>query len=305
MKTMFITTLMLSFPGVLLIAEEPWVIKSPADWKKAQASAKGITVADDTLVLDRATEGQWTSKWHSWQGMVGSAKVVVDAKIDLFDNKKIEVLVDGSETPFTNTVGKPHDWYGRCMIAIVDQNRWVMALRSGVNHIEWAGHDAIHIVTSKDEGRTWSKLDRWFNGTPINGMPFEDGATHSETGLYRMPHGDLVLQFWRTNYRSGTRQLRSTDNGKTWKPDIDRISVVGVTGAADDRVIGTEDWFIDPENPQDVYMAFQYFHYNSKSGTLLARTRDNGKTYQFLSWIGPLANDRDPESHATFEPAIE
>jgi len=81
--------------------------------------------------------------------------------------------------------------------------------------------------------------------------------------------------------------------------------VVGVTGADDDRVIGTEDWFIDPENPTDVYMAFQYFHYNSKSGTLLARTRDNGKSYKFLRWIGALADDRDPDSHATFDPAIE
>lgn len=61
MKILFITTLMLSFPGTLLIAEEPWVIESPADWKKAQASAMGITVEDDTVVLDCALEGQWTS----------------------------------------------------------------------------------------------------------------------------------------------------------------------------------------------------------------------------------------------------
>jgi len=305
MKTSFIATLMLSLPGTLLIADEPWVIESPAEWNEAQASAKGIKVEDDMVVLDGATEGQWTSVWHSWQGMVDSAEVVVDAEMDLFDNKTIEILVDGSEMPFTNAVGTPHDWYGRCMIAILDKNRWVMALRSGINHIEWAGRDAIHIITSKDEGRTWGKLDRWFDGTPIDGMPFEDGATHSEPGLYRMPNGDLVLQFWRTNYRAGTRQLRSADDGRTWKPDIDRISVVGVTSADDDRVIGTEDWFVDPENPNDVYMAFQYFHYNSQSGTLLARTRDNGKSYKFLSWIGPLANDRNPDSGATFEPAIE
>ena len=305
MKTSFIATLMMSFPGVILIAEEPWVVGSPADWKQAQASAKGTTFEDEMIVLDGATEGQWTSKWHSWNSIVGPVKVVVDAEIDLFDNKTMEVLVDGSTKPFTNTIGTPHDWFGRCMIAVLNKNRWVMALRSGVNHIKWAGRDAIHIMTSKDEGRTWSKLDRWFDGTPIDGMPFDDGATHSEPGLYRMPNGDLVLQFWRTNYRTGTRQLRSTDDGKTWKPDIDRISVVGVLGAEDDRVIGTEDWFIDPENPNDVYMAFQYFHYNSQSGTLVARTRDNGKSYKFLSWIGPLASDRDPDSGATFEPAIE
>ncbi len=53
MKTLFITTLMPSFPGVLLIAEEPWVIESPADWKKAQALAKGITVEEDTTLRGR------------------------------------------------------------------------------------------------------------------------------------------------------------------------------------------------------------------------------------------------------------
>ena len=191
------------------------------------------------------------------------------------------------------------------MISILGPNRWIMAVRSGVNHIDWDGRDAIHIMTSSDEGRTWNGLDRWFDGTSVDGMPFEDGFTHSEPGLYRMPNGELVLQFWRSSYHTGTRQLRSTDNGKTWGIDTDRVRVEGVVGAEDDRVIGTEDWFIDPDHPNDVYMAFQYFHYQSQSGTLLARTRDHGRSYQFLSWIGPLRNDRDENSGANFEPAIE
>jgi len=305
MRTSFVATLMLSLPASLLIAGEPWVIESAADWKKAQASAKGIKVEDDTVVLDRATEGQWTSKWHSWQGMVDSAEVVVDAEIDLFDNKTIQILVEGSKQPYTDGDRVPHDWYGRCMIAIVDENRWIMALRSGVDHISWGDRDAIHLITSTNEGRTWSPLNRWFDGAPINGMPYEDGHTHSEPGLFRMPNGDLVLQFWRTSYTSGTKQLRSSDNGKTWILDIDRISVDGVPGADDDRAIGTEDYFVDPENPSDVYMAFQYFHFNSQAGTLLARSRDNCKSYSFVSWIGPLSDEKDPDGGATFEPAIE
>lgn len=103
---------------------------------------------------------------------------------------------------------------------------------------------------------------------PIDGMPYEDGQTHSEPGLFKMPNGDLLLQFWRTDYSSGTKQLRSTDRGKTWTSDIDRIHVMGVTGAEDDRAIGTEDYFVDPEHPSHVYMAFQYFHYNGQAGTL-------------------------------------
>ena len=50
-----------------------------------------------------------------------------------------------------------------------------------------------------------------------------------------MPNGDVILPFWRIDYSSGTKQLRSTDNGKTWEEDIDGICVVGVAGADDDR----------------------------------------------------------------------
>ena len=67
--------------------------------------------------------------------------------------------------------GVEHDWYGRCMIAILDARRWVMAIRSGINHIQWGKRDAIHLLTSSDEGRTWSKLNHWFDGTPIEGLP--------------------------------------------------------------------------------------------------------------------------------------
>ena len=226
------------------------------------------------LSLTGGDAGQWTSKWHPWQGTVDAAEVAVRAAVAQFTNQTIQVVVKGSETPYTDASGVPHTWYGRCMIAIVDENRWIMAIRSGINHIAWntpRKRDTIHLLTSSDEGRTWSKLDRWFDGTPMQGMPYEDGETHSEPGLYRMPNGDLILQFWRTDYSAGTKQLRSTDNGKTWVTDIDRINVAGVTGAEGNRAIGTEDWFVDPENPSHVYMAFEYFDYNRQGGLPLGQ----------------------------------
>ncbi len=294
------------FPAEELTAQQPsWSVESTAEWKQATATETGVRIDEGRLVLDGAANGHWTSRWHEWQGAVELAHINVEADINLFDNKTIEVVVDGSETPFTDADQVRHDWYGRCLIAIIDETRWVMALRSGVNHISWDDRDAIHLITSTDEGRTWSKLDRWFDGSPIEGLPYEDGYTHSEPGLFKMPNGDLILQFWRTAYRSGTKQLRSQDNGKTWTVDLDRISVEGVAGADGSYAIGTEDYFVDPENPSDVYMAFQYFHYEKRAGTLLARSRDNGKSYRFLSWIGPLASEEDPDSGATFEPAVE
>ena len=298
---------MAGLPATDAMAQEPsWSVDSTREWTAAAAMQTGIRVDDGRLVLDGANEGHWTSRWQTWREAVGAAQISVEADIELFDNKTIEIVVDGSETPFTDEDEVPHDWYGRCLIAIVDEKRWIMALRSGVNHIRWGDRDAIHIITSNDEGRTWSNLDRWFDGSPIEGLPYEDGYTHSEPGLFKMPNGDLILQFWRTSYRSGTKQLRSRDSGKTWTLDLDRIDVKGVTGADGSYAIGTEDYFVDPENPTDVYMAFQYFHYEGKfAGTLLARSTDNGKSYRFLSWIGPLASEDDPDSGATFEPAIE
>ncbi len=78
-----------------------------------------------------------------------------------------------------------------------------------------------------------------------------------------------------------------------------------MTGADGNRAIGTQDWFVDPENPSHVYMAFEYFDFNRKAGCLLARSTDNGRSYTFLSWIGPLGDMEKPDSGATFEPAIE
>ena len=285
--------------------EQPWSIESSADWMRAEASTEQVTIQDGKLALEGTGEGEWTSAWHDWRGIVNSAELCVETDIDFFDNKQIETVVQGALKPYTDADHVQHTWYGRCMIAVVDENRWIMAIRSGVSHISWGKRDTIHIITSMDEGRTWGALNQWFDGTPIDGMPYEDGHTHSEPGLYKMPNGDLILQFWRTDYSSGTKQLRSADNGKTWEADIDRVCVTGVDGADDDRAIGTEDIFVDPENPADVYMAFQYFHYDGKTGTLLARSRDNGKSYSFLSWIGPLADEKDPDGGATFEPAIE
>jgi len=299
-----------SMPDNLASADEELTLCAEAQWQQATAHTDGVKLGEQGLELRHAPRGHWTSEWldapegDSWKS------VAIETEIDLFANKTIEVVVDGSEKPFVDADGVEHDWYGRCMIAILDDRRWVMAIRSGINHIQWGNRDAIHVLTSSDEGRSWSKLNHWFDGTLIEGLPYEDGHTHSEPGLYHMPNGDLILQFWRTSFTSGTKQLRSTDDGKTWQVDHDRLEVQDVPDVPGNLAIGTEDWFIDPENPEHVYMAFQYWDHSGKlgnhlSGTFLAGSTDNGRSYRFLSWIGPLGDTRDRSSKATFEPAIE
>jgi len=158
-----------------------------AQWKLATAAAKQVAAGQRGLTLQQAPQGNWTSKWLDAPLDASWKSIAIEAEIDLFANKTIDVVVDGSAKPFVDADGVEHDWYGCCMIAILDANRWVMAIRSGINHIQIGKRDAIHVLTSADEGRRWSKLNYWFDGTPINGLPYEDSHTHSAPGLYRMP----------------------------------------------------------------------------------------------------------------------
>ena len=226
-------------------------------------------------------------------------------QFDITD-KTIQTIIAGRDVPYTDPAGVPNDWYGRTMMTIVDKNRWIMALRSGVNHIDCKSGDTIHLVTSNDEGRTWSALNRWFDGTPITGVGISSftNKAHSEPGLYKMPNGDLILQYWHSCTSEGTKQMRSTDNGKTWVSDIELVSVTGVPGCEDNKVLGCQNYFVDPEHPTDVYMGFEYVDYKKKSGdkrfsgSLLAKSQDNGHSYRFVSWLIPT-------TIMNFEPAIE
>jgi len=173
----------------------PAALCNEAQWKQATASAEQVAVGQHGLALQQAPQGNWTSKWLDAPEGDCWKSVAVEAETDLFANKTIEVVIDGSTKPFVDADGVEHDWYGRCMIAILDVQRWALAIRSGINHIQIGKRDAIHVLTSNDEGRTWSKLNHWFDGTPIEGLPYEDGHNYSEPGLYRMPNGDLILQF--------------------------------------------------------------------------------------------------------------
>ena len=52
---------------------------------------------------------------------------------------------------------------------------------------------------------------------------------------------------------------------------------------------------------RNVYMAFEYFHYDDTAGCILARSTDCCRSYQFVNWLGPLAREKkDPSSGATF-----
>ena len=115
------------------------ILESEEQWKDAAGAMAGAVIGPNGLELEAGGGGRWTGAWREWPGEAGSVRVTVRSRLELFRDKSIEVVVDGSEEPYTGSDGVPHDWYGRSMIAILDQNRWVMALRSGLNHMDWKG----------------------------------------------------------------------------------------------------------------------------------------------------------------------
>ncbi len=93
MTTWKLTTILLIVSWASqLPAAEPWSVETSAAWKRARAVSEGIAVKEDSLVLDGAEKGQWISKWHVWNQPVKAIKVVIEAELDLFDNKTIEVV---------------------------------------------------------------------------------------------------------------------------------------------------------------------------------------------------------------------
>ena len=117
-------------------------------WKQATATAEQVAVGQHGLTLQPAPQGhavehwgtlakdgrsrnashgclqgRWTSKWLDAPDGDSWKSVAVEAEINLFANKTIEVIVDGSAKPFVDADGVEHDWYGRCMIAILDARR--------------------------------------------------------------------------------------------------------------------------------------------------------------------------------------
>jgi len=112
------------------------------------------------------------------------------------------------------------DWLGRARIANKD-GIWVLVYFQSQGHGTRPLGKTAHIKFSKDEGRTWTAPDRWFDGSGIEGMPLElprPDSELSEGELLVAPNGDLLLF---VNYRTAGRQFgclqyRSTDSGKSW-----------------------------------------------------------------------------------------
>jgi hypothetical protein len=93
----------------------------------------------------------------------------------------------------------------RNAIKLLDDGTWVLLYNKANNHTgsEWSH---VNLRFSADHGRTWTKENHLLDGTPVRGVPCgnPDNLATADPWLYVAPNGDLVIHFWRVEWRTAT-----------------------------------------------------------------------------------------------------
>jgi len=180
-------------------------------------------------------------------------------------------------------------FFGRAAVEALPDGTWLLVYREAEHHAR--NRDGrLHIMVSKDRGKTWSREDRHLDGRRIKQFPaWPPGAGPGqpagpgEPWLYRAPDGTLILHCWKVKYsdrshNGGTWQMTSSDNGRTWS----KWSQVDFQGIADDdNVFATDDHFI---HEGTIYAGARQFA-GGKWKNLLIQSADNGRTWRKMSDI--------------------
>jgi hypothetical protein len=77
-------------------ADGEFALCDESQWKQATAAVEQVAVGQHGLILQHTPEGRWISKWLDAPDGERWRSIAVEAEIDLFANKTIEVIVDGS-----------------------------------------------------------------------------------------------------------------------------------------------------------------------------------------------------------------
>ena len=129
---------------------------------------------------------------------------------------------------------------------------------------------------SLDGGRTWT-----VEKPPELVRPENGGPTPVESpGGIDFTHPDFALMFRASGNTRHSRFYYSTDRCRTWKGPY----VFPLLGQP--RIMARTDYIVESKNELSVFLTAAKA--NDKEGhVLLARTADGGKTWKFVSWIGP------------------
>ncbi|MHC4123986.1 MAG: sialidase family protein [Planctomycetota bacterium] len=184
----------------------------------------------------------------------------------------------------TTTVisAEPGAHVSRNAIKVLPDGTWALVYNRANNHCgtEWS---CVNIRFSKNYGKTWSNKNTCLDGSPVKGLPCRnsDNLATSDPWLYVAPNGDLVIHFWRIDWRKkitkGTWAIASHDGGRTWSSSPQQVKFEGI--ADSNRVFcGEQDFCVDGR----LYAGFREFS-SDKFGhgrCFFAVSDDNGLSFK-------------------------
>jgi hypothetical protein len=148
---------------------------------------------------------------------------------------------------------------------------------------------AFHVAFSADGGETWTEDDTTLGGESVEGFPHTGSEVDVSDATVTHHDGDLLFHVTEerepfdtdANTWAATRQLRSTDGGRTWA-DEGGIEPEGLP--AESLKLGQDD-AVDPETG-DLY---EGVNYRSPAGeppakkSGVVRTRDGGRSWEYVA----------------------
>jgi hypothetical protein len=158
------------------------------------------------------------------------------------------------------------------------------------HHIDRQKPEEFLLARSRDGGATWKVEEPqppgilagsrdWRHGTMPPGL--EEEKPVELYGRINFTHPDFALTVRMENTNNGVSRFHySYDRGKTWKGPY-RLPLFGQKG-----VMGRTDYIVDGPDVCTLFLTASKT--NSKEGRpFCARTTDGGRTWKFLSFIGP------------------
>ena len=165
-------------------------------------------------------------------------------------------------------------------------NEIVVGFRSAVFKVMPAGHardpekrQEEYQARSVDGGKTWT-LEK----PPGLVRPEYGGAAPVDnTAGIDFTHPGFALMFRSSGDDPASRYYYSTDRCRTWKGPY-KLPLFGQP-----RIMARTDYLVESKDRMSVFLTAA--KHNGKEGhVFLARTADGGKSWNFVSWIGPEPN---------------
>ena len=177
----------------------------------------------------------------------------------------------------------PGRWFGRPSLTARPDGTWVLVYRDAPEHGP-STDSSFHVAFSTDEGETWTDDDTTPEGEAVEGFPHTRPDADVSDATVKHHRGDLLFHVseerdaggWR-----GTRQLRSTDGGRTWTDE----GILDPAGIEPESVLLGQDDAVHPDTGA-IYEGVNYRTPGdgpvaSKSGLL--RSTDGGHSWEYAA----------------------